>query len=74
VATGKAESLSLKQSLLETGKVPKVILLPVTDHTRKKNQRCNIQQHLSIHVQYTALNGMMNDIPGLIFFPGNYNT
>jgi hypothetical protein len=27
-----------EQSLLETGKVPKVILLPVIDHTRKKNQ------------------------------------
>jgi hypothetical protein len=39
MATGKAESLALKQSLLETGKVPKVILFPLIDHTRKKNQR-----------------------------------
>jgi len=39
VATGKAESLALKQSLLETGEVPKLILFPVIDHTRKKNQR-----------------------------------
>jgi len=38
VATGKAERPS-KQPLLETGKVPKFILLPVIDHTWKKNQR-----------------------------------
>jgi len=33
----KQKAWPSKQFLLETGKVPKVILLPVIDHTRKKN-------------------------------------